>query len=126
MFDVLAVDAFSSDAIPVHLLTTETFDLYWKHIKPGGVLAVHVSNRFIDLAPIVGAAAARAGKTARLVFDESDETIGGSRSDWVLVTEGADFFRAVPQATAVSPAPRPWTDDYSNLWRALNIKFGLE
>ncbi|MBX7201106.1 MAG: fused MFS/spermidine synthase [Rhodospirillaceae bacterium] len=125
-FDVLAIDAFSSDAIPVHLLTTETFDLYWKHLKPGGVLAVHVSNRFIDLVPIVGAAAERSGKTARLVFDESDETIGGSRSDWVLVTNGPEFFDAIPTATEVTAAPRPWTDDYSNLWRALNVKFRLD
>ncbi len=126
-FDVLAVDAFSSDAIPVHLLTTEAFDLYWRHIKPGGVLAVHVSNRFIDLAPIVGAAAARVGKTARLIFDDSDETVGGSRSDWVLVVDDAAFFDAttLPLATAVNEAPRPWTDDYSNLWRALNVKSGL-
>ncbi len=125
-FDVLAVDAFSSDAIPVHLLTTETFDLYWKHLKPGGVLAVHVSNRFIELAPIVAVAAARAGKTARLIFDQSDETVGGSRSDWVLVANDPRFFDTMPLAMIVNQAERPWTDDYSNLWRALSIKFGLE
>lgn len=125
-FDVIAVDAFSSDAIPVHLLTAETFDLYWKHLKPGGVLAVHVSNRFIELAPIVGAAAALRHKTARLIYDESDETVGGSRSDWVLVTDDPKFFDAFPLAMIVSATERPWTDDYSNLWRALNVKSGLQ
>jgi hypothetical protein len=120
-FDVLAVDAFSSDAIPVHLLTTEAFDLYWRHIKPGGVLAVHVSNRFIDLAPIVAAAAARSGKTARLIDDESDDDIGGSSSDWVLVSDNLEFFTrpALQRAEVVEQDGRLWTDDYSNLWQAL-------
>jgi hypothetical protein len=125
-FDVLAVDAFSSDAIPIHLLTTEAFTQYFRHIKPGGVLAVHVSNRFIDLAPIVGAAAVLNGKTARLINDDSDEAVGGSRSDWVLVTDNADFFDGMTLALMVGQAPRPWTDDYSNLWQALNIKFRLD
>ncbi len=126
MFDVLAVDAFSSDAIPVHLLTTEAFDLYWRHIRPGGVLAVHVSNRFIDLGPIVAAAAAESHKTARLIYDESDETVGGSRSDWMLVTDDSGLFDTMPMAMIVSGAARPWTDDYSNLWRALNVKSPLQ
>ncbi|MHB1206016.1 MAG: spermidine synthase [Rhodospirillaceae bacterium] len=120
-FDVLAVDAFTSDAIPIHLLTAEAFDLYWKHIKPGGVLAVHVSNRFIDLAPIVAAAAARSGKIARLIDDEPDEAIGGSSSDRVLVTDNPEFFARAGlwKAGAVGAAGRLWTDDYSNLWQAL-------
>ena len=73
-FDVLAVDAFSGDAIPVHLLTRQAFALYWRHLKPDGVLAVHVSNRYLSLAPGVALAAAETGKQAMLVsIDEDDE-----------------------------------------------------
>ena len=123
-FDLLAVDAFSSDAIPVHLLTAEAFDLYWRHIKPSGVLAVHVSNRFIDLVPIVAAAAARSGKTARLLADDADEGVGGSRSDWVLVTDRADLFERPALSAAQDIGMgigRLWTDDYSNLWQILGL-----
>ena len=67
-FDVLAVDAFSSDAIPVHLLTLEAFQLYYRHLKPNGIVAVHVTNRYIDLAPIVALAAAQSGKAARTLY----------------------------------------------------------
>src|SRR5262249_51887740 len=66
-FDVLAVDAFSSDAIPVHLLTREAFELYFRHLKSSGVLAVHVSNKHLDLPPVVKLAAVAVGKEARLV-----------------------------------------------------------
>src|SRR4029077_1832237 len=61
-FDVLAVDAFSSDSIPVHLLTVEAFELYFRHLKPTGILAVHVSNKYLELKPIVGLAAQALGK----------------------------------------------------------------
>ena len=52
-FDMLVIDAFAGDAIPVHLLTREAFDIYWRHLKPDGVLAVHISNQYLNLAPIV-------------------------------------------------------------------------
>ena len=123
-FDVLAIDAFSSDAIPVHLLTAEAFDLYWRHIRPNGVLAVHVSNRFIDLVPIVAAAAARDGKAARMITDDADEGVGGSRSDWVLLTDRAALFER-PAFSAAEEIGRGegrlWTDDYSNLWQILGL-----
>ena len=69
-FDILVVDAFSGDAIPVHLLTREAFALYWRHLKPNGVLAVHVSNRYLELPPVVQIAAQRSGKSAWLVDNE--------------------------------------------------------
>ena len=65
-YDVLAVDAFSSDAIPVHLLTREAFALYFRHLQPGGVLAVHVSNKHLDLEPVVAMAAESLGQARRL------------------------------------------------------------
>ena len=122
-FDVLAVDAFSSDAIPVHLLTREAFVLYFRHLKPDGVLAVHVSNKHLDLTPVVKLAAAALGKDARLV-DTEDEANDVFGSTWVLVTSSPDFFdKPLLKSAAVSvPQPghvRMWTDDYSNLFQIL-------
>jgi len=120
-FDVLALDAFTSDAIPVHLLTTEAFRLYWRHLKPDGILAVHVSNRYVDLAPIVARAAEENGKFARLITnvgDDVDVVVDGSY--WVLVSANADFFSRLPaQGQPIAIGPRAWTDDYSNLWQSL-------
>ncbi|HWY61181.1 MAG TPA: fused MFS/spermidine synthase [Rhizomicrobium sp.] len=122
-FDLLAVDAFTSDSIPIHLLTHEGFAQYWRHLKPGGVLAVHVSNLYIDLAPVVALAAREDGKTARMVTDPGDDKKAQDLSDWILVTANPSFFQhpALAKAAAVAiPEPvKLWTDDYSNLWRSL-------
>jgi len=122
-FDVLAVDAFSSDAIPVHLLTREAFELYFRHLKPAGVLAVHVSNKHLELAPVVNSAAASLGKYARSVDteDSANDVFGAT---WVLVTADATFFdgpllRTVAAAPAQTRKIRMWTDDYSNLFQIL-------
>ena len=125
-FDVLVVDAFISDSIPIHLLTRQAFALYWHHLKPGGVLAVHVSNRFVDLAPIVAQAAAASGRTARIVrVDESDWKLGVAGSAWVLVTSRDELFRRpvlwIAQPIAIAPSLRPWTDDYSSIWSVLRL-----
>jgi SAM-dependent methyltransferase len=122
-FDVLAVDAFSSDAIPVHLLTREAFVLYFRHLKPDGVLAVHVSNKHLILAPVVKLGAASLGKDARLV-DTEDEENDVFGSTWVLVTSSAGFFDRPLMRTAAVAVPLPqkmrmWTDDYSNLFQIL-------
>ena len=122
-FDVLAVDAFSSDAIPVHLLTREAFALYFHHLKPDGVLAVHVSNKHLDLTPVVKLAAASLRKDARLV-DTEDEEHDVFGSTWVLVTAAAGFFDGPLMRTAAVAVPLPrnmrmWTDDYSNLFQIL-------
>jgi len=123
-FDVLAVDAFSSDSIPVHLLTAEAFALYFRHLKPGGILAVHISNRFLDLKPVVKAAAAALGKTARIVEDDSNDARGTYGTTWVLVADSPEAFAAAPLAGAVEPLEsertiRLWTDDYSDLYGIL-------
>jgi hypothetical protein len=120
-FDVLIVDAFSSDAIPVHLLTIEAFELYWSHLRPNGVLAVHVSNDFLDISPLVAGLAARNGKSTRRIDSTSDAELGTRPSNWVLVAN-----ESVLEAVAVngeSGAARlsdssdllVWTDDYSSL-----------
>jgi hypothetical protein len=124
-FDVLAVDAFSGDAIPVHLLTREAFSLYWRHLNPDGVLAVHVSNRYLYLGPVVAMGAAEDHKTAKMVSFETDDRNGTeeSDSDWVLVTSRPGFFDQpeLKVAHKIDPIPnlRMWTDDYSNLYRIL-------
>jgi len=124
-FDVLAVDAFSSDAIPVHLLTHEAFQLYFRHLKPGGILAVHVSNRYLDLEPIAARNAADFGKTAIEVSDDGEDEDYLTKSDWVLIaTDKALFFDALFQGYDIKPVKlraglRPWTDDYSNLIQIL-------
>jgi len=125
-FDVLAVDAFSSDAIPVHLITREALATYLRHMKPDGIVAFHVSNRFLDLIPVVARLAEELDARAVLINDEEEEeekTLK-SRSDWVLVSRDPKAL-AVPEiAEAATPAEdraewRTWTDDYSNLVQIL-------
>jgi spermidine synthase len=123
-FDLLAVDAFSSDAIPVHLLTAEAFAVYLRHLKTGGVLAVHISNRYLDLKPVLKAAAAKFGKTVQLVDDESDTEKGTYGTTWVLFADSPEVFGREPLKDAAAPleADRPvrlWTDDYSDLFGIL-------
>ena len=123
-FDVLAVDAFSSDAIPVHLLTKEAFELYLRHLKEGGVLAVHVSNRYVALEPVVRLAAEVLGLAAMSVRNDDDDARSIASSDWVLVTRRRDFFKdpllsPAAQTLEGRPGLRLWTDDYSNLYQIL-------
>jgi SAM-dependent methyltransferase len=122
-FDVLAIDAFSSDAIPVHLLTRQAMDLYFRHLRPNGILAVHVSNRYLDLVPVLAEETRATGRMARVVDTEDDDTQDVFAATWVLiVTPPADLsndLRAnsnkIPAATKI----RLWTDDYSNLFQIL-------
>jgi hypothetical protein len=127
-FDLMAIDAFSSDAIPVHLLTREAFALYFRHLKPAGILAVHVSNRYLDLVPVVSRNARDFGKTPVDVSDQDEEEDYFSNSDWVLVSSDAAIFRdRAFKSSSVQPAEyrpnlRPWTDDYSNLFQILKLR----
>src|SRR6266853_468636 len=127
-YDILAVDAFSSDAIPVHLLTREAIQLYFLHLKPEGVLALHISNRYLDLKPVSVGGAQTVGRQARAVEDEGDQASYFSSSTWVLVTSdlaiySGDFFKdAYSYELSPKKGFRPWTDDYSNLFQILNVK----
>jgi SAM-dependent methyltransferase len=123
-YDILAVDAFSSDAIPVHLLTREAFALYFRHLQPGGVLAVHVSNTHLNLAPVVGLAADSLGKRAVVIDTSDDDDNAVFGATWVLVSGRESFFRYPFIRHAATPVSRiaglrMWTDDYSNLFRIL-------
>jgi len=115
-FDMLAVDAFSGDAVPVHLLTREAFAIYFRELKPDGVLAVHVSNRYLNLVPIVQKAADTFNRAAFLAASGSDEARGLKASTWVLVGQREQLVR-IASLHELPPAPgiRPWTDDYSSL-----------
>ncbi len=84
-FDVLAVDAFSGDAIPIHLLTRECFEVYHRHLKQDGILAIHISNLYFDLKPVVAAAADRQGWKAVLVDSNGEDFKGTSGSAWMIL-----------------------------------------
>jgi hypothetical protein len=125
-FDVLVVDAFSGDAIPLHLLTTQAITLYRRHLAPGGILAFHVSNQYLDLAPEIAQLAASANMTARVVDSPLDESLGAYRATWVLVSNNTAFFDrpdVAAMALPVDPIPglRTWTDDYSSLLPILRL-----
>jgi len=123
-FDVLAIDAFSSDAIPVHLITSEALAIYRKHMKKGGVIAFHVTNRFLDLIPVVDALAKAHDLDTLLITDDAEEDEYGSRTDWVLLSDGGEVL-AKPEladhAREITPRPdwRLWTDDFNNIVQVL-------
>jgi SAM-dependent methyltransferase len=122
-FDVLIVDAFSGDSVPVHLLTRQAFELYFRHLKPDGVLAVHITNRFLDLRPVIKAAADHLGRPARIVDHDDDRERGIFRSRWALIAQDDTFFchKGFEDARLLADKPgfRPWQDDYSSLFAIL-------
>jgi spermidine synthase len=126
-FDVLAVDAFSSDAIPVHLITREALGIFLKHLRPDGIVAFHVSNRFLELIPVVARIAREQGAHAVLVRDDPEDEDNSlrSRTDWVLVSRDEKALQAEAIAEGGGkpaedrPEWRTWTDDYSNLVQIL-------
>lgn len=127
-YDVLVIDAFSSDAIPVHLLTREVMKLYFTLLKPDGVLAVHISNRYLDLAPVCERGAEFVGKKATVVADDASDNTFANSTTWVLITsqdnnlfqnpsfEGANMYPA-----SAAPTFRGWTDDYSSILPILSL-----
>jgi hypothetical protein len=118
-FDVLVIDAFSGDAIPLHLLTTEAVTIYRRHLSPGGILAFHISNQHVDLEPEVALLARAAGMTARRVTSPPNDKRGEFVATWMLLTDNREFFSLPDVAHASSPEENPkarlWTDDYSSL-----------
>lgn len=127
-FDVLVVDAFSGDAIPMHLMTREALALYAQHIRPGGVIAFHISNRHLNLAPVVKHLADDAGLQAlRVRFDPSPDNLSLEHtSEYVLLARDAAVLQRPglrEHGTAIEAgAGAPWTDDHSNLLAAMQWK----
>jgi len=125
-FDVLVVDAFSGDAIPLHLLTREAMEVYRRQLAPGGLVAFHVSNSYVDLAPEIGRLADAEGMQARVVQSLDVPAEGEYRATWVLVSADPGFFRkpgveAATTAIERRPGLRLWTDDYSSLLPVLRL-----
>jgi hypothetical protein len=121
-FDVLAVDAFSSDAIPLHLLTLESMQTYLAHLREDGILALHVTNRFVDLLPIVQRLADVTGLGAIYVENYASSERVVNSSDWVLLTRNQAFLdlEAVQEDEEPMPASGPlWTDDFSSLFEVV-------
>jgi spermidine synthase len=125
-FDLLALDAFSSDAIPVHLLTEEAFGIYLRHLRPGGVLAVHISNRYLDLRPVVEALARRYAMHFVTIDDEPEaEQWWLYASTWMLLTQDKKFLEQPDIADVAQEAPDAdaevvlWTDDHASMFKVL-------
>jgi spermidine synthase len=124
-YDLIVIDCFSSDAIPVHLLTREALSVYLSRLAPGGLLAFHVSNRYLDLKPVLAALAADAGlaecrEREDLVVDEDDLRAGRSATVWVALARRTEDLGALARTVSwgrVRPPPGfpVWTDDYSNV-----------
>ena len=123
-YDLLILDAFSSDAIPVHLLTREAFQLYLGRLRPGGVIALHISNKFLDLARVVNGVSADAGLVClvRSDFKKRNDWIeqGKSGSTYAVVGRGAAELaplrkRGEWKSLALDRGTTVWTDDHSNI-----------
>ena len=128
-FDVLVLDAFTSDAIPVHLLTREAFDIYRRHLKPGGVLAVHSSNRHLELSPVIRRLAAYWGvPVAEVRHRPGSDHPEAMSSNWTLLTDNAALLalpalRFSESRTDTAPGDDTlWTDDHVSLFPRL--KYG--
>jgi SAM-dependent methyltransferase len=123
--DVLAMDAFSSDSVPLHLLTREAYQLYLRHLKPDGVLIINISNRYLDLEPPVARAAAEMGWHALVVADDGEGETYYTASTFIVLSHSAEFFKhrffdGYSHSVAMNrPEFRSWTDDYSNIIQIL-------
>ncbi len=124
-FDVLVVDAFSSDAIPMHLLTKECVELYRSRLEPDGLLCLHISNSFLDVSGVVYGIAQAVGSRCEFIESDGDPALSTDMATWAIVTANDDFLRTPEVRRALTPRypsqhpPVVWTDDYSSLWQVL-------
>ncbi|NLC71203.1 MAG: fused MFS/spermidine synthase [Desulfuromonadaceae bacterium] len=129
-FDTLFIDAFTSDAIPLHLLTEESLEIYLKHLRPDGILLFHVTNRFVRLCPVVRGLAEKVGYQAVRLTAGKEEGEGRDFSLWVAVTanrQAAERLRMAPQHQPwqeTDPRPLVFSDDFSSLFRILKLRAG--
>jgi len=125
-FEMLVLDAYSSDSIPVHLATLEAFKLYVSRLKPGGLLVIHGSNRYIDLTRILGPIFKRLGLTAleRTRVDEASERpFFAFNAEWIVASTDSSMIEGL-RKEGWTPLPdtqkhRTWTDDFSNILSVL-------
>ena len=119
-FDVIVLDAFTGDAVPVHLLTQQAIALYRRHLTPEGILAFHISSQYLDLEPVLAREAQQAGMHAVTVHSKGNEAKGIFFADWVLLTSNEQFLALSEVAAVAHPTVSRsnvglWTDDYSSL-----------
>jgi spermidine synthase len=115
-FDVLVMDAFAGDSVPMHLVTREAFDLYLRRLAPAGILVLQVTNQYVDLEPVVRAAAGALGLHA-VVVSTDNQSFPFYNSAWILLSRDAGRFETPAFATArpLTAAPVTWTDDHADL-----------
>lgn len=126
-YDLIVVDAFSSDAVPTHLLTREALALYLRKLRPKGIILFNLSNKYLRLGPVLGNGVASVGAFARRQFyypSKAEAGQGAAGSEWMAIaaTRGdLDFLKADPrwEATSAKPDAAPWTDDFSNIFRVI-------
>ena len=120
-FDVLVLDAFSGDAIPAHLLTREAFEIYARHLRPDSIIAVHISNRYLDLSQAVAGLADELGFSSRRIISAGDASTGQFPADWILLARDPAALAAFAPPTAADTPLRKvlWTDDHSDLFGIL-------
>jgi spermidine synthase len=126
-FDILVLDAFSSDAIPTHLLTREAFEIYFRHLNHYGALAVHISNRHVDLLPVMtGIAKEFRTQIADIAWRPTAMVTVFSESDWVLISRNQPFMMSPAVLAKITTMPKPdaarailWTDDRTSLFPIL-------
>jgi spermidine synthase len=115
-FNVLAVDAFSSDSIPVHLLTAEAAAIYRRHLRDDGILLIHISNRMLQIEPVVAAMARRIGWSAQYHHAAGDAARGTYDANWMVLSRVPV---ALPAARPATKQVIQWTDDFASIWRVL-------
>jgi hypothetical protein len=116
-FDIVVLDAFSDDAVPVHLLTRKAFAGYFERLRPGGLLLIHLTNRYLDLGAEIEALAGALGKQALRIHSEPDASQRTEPADWAIVADvAADLSALRPFAVGSERKVRPWTDEYSSLF----------
>ncbi|HUA63067.1 MAG TPA: fused MFS/spermidine synthase [Verrucomicrobiae bacterium] len=125
-FDILIMDAFSGDSVPVHLITREALTTYFRHLKPGGILAINITNRYLNLKPVIERGAAAFGKVAyAYAFQPEVDDYLCYGCDWALIMDRSTIdrhpeLRMNADPLDPNPAFRAWTDDFSNMFQILN------
>jgi len=125
-YDVIVLDAFSSDSIPIHLLTREAVEIYLARLRENGVLAIHISNNHLNLQPVVAGVMRDLGLTGRVQFQETSPDFEGGKfgSQWaVLARSDAALGRLATDKAWQRLQPRAdltWTDDFSNIWSVIH------
>jgi SAM-dependent methyltransferase len=126
-FDYLVLDAFSSDAIPIHLVTREALEVYRRALRPGGILFAHVSNNHVNLAPVFGVLARDANLLAIGRADDANPELAKESSVWIILTEGRNEIDLIVRSSkewrrlSAPESQKPWTDDHANVLGALRF-----